>query len=270
MKAPVFFAVLLGFACSACTLNTGAKTPERLTYFSFGEHGSMANSGESYSLSITKDGQLSILIDEGMLSETKMLLPETTLLDSLLAIVKTYKMDKYKNDYRPPYDVFDGDSWSLYYSYDSGRSLSSGGYMAWPKNFSEARQAIVALLRPLRERQAITSLHFSATDGQGHNIEYSLEHGTSVTTLTFRDAERSLDTTLALNNSDMCDLYYYHESAWLVKILREPEALPAGNSDATSVNYSLTLADGTSLSGTTGKKSTLEFLTDFFRRWLPR
>lgn len=68
MKTPVFFAVLLGFACSACTLNTGAKTPERLTYFSFGEHGSMANSGESYSLSITKDGQLSILIDEGMLS----------------------------------------------------------------------------------------------------------------------------------------------------------------------------------------------------------
>ena len=60
------------------------------------------------------------------------------------AIVKNFKMDKYKRDYKPMFDIYDGDSWSLYYSYDSGRSVSSGGYMAWPSNYHEMRNALSA------------------------------------------------------------------------------------------------------------------------------
>ena len=134
-------ALLLAFlalmvSCSAQN-NDNSKNmkTERLTYFSFNHHNTMRiYNGENYKVETMKDGRIHIVIDEGFPKEKDFFINETTVFVELKAIVDEFKMDKYKSDYQPWMRVFDGDSWSLYYKYDSGRSIHSGGYMAWPNN----------------------------------------------------------------------------------------------------------------------------------------
>ena len=117
---------------------------ERLVYFYYDHHNSMAESGERYDVKTLDDGTVRLLINEHTSKEKTIILDDATIFDDLQAIVKNYKMDKYKRDYNPMFDIYDGDSWSLHYSYDSGRSVSSGGYMAWPSNYHEMRNALSA------------------------------------------------------------------------------------------------------------------------------
>ena len=53
--------------------------------------------------------------------------------DSLAQIVREEKMTKYKEHYKPPFEILDGTSWSLYVRFEDKTSLSSSGYMAWPR-----------------------------------------------------------------------------------------------------------------------------------------
>ena len=127
------------------------NNPERLTYFSYSHQNSMAMNGESYSVSTMEDGRVRVVIDEGYPEEKSFFLDNSTILDDLLVIVKAYKMDSYKQDYKPTMRIYDGDSWNLYYKYNSKRSVTSGGYMAWPKNYHETRQAISDYFKKWRE-----------------------------------------------------------------------------------------------------------------------
>ena len=145
---------LLGSCMSQNPQNNNTMNTERLTYFSFDHHNTMARfSGESYQVSTEKDGRIHIVIDEAFPDEKEFYIDDTTIFDSLKAIVDEYKMDKYKGSYQPRMQVFDGDSWSVYYKYDSGRSVSSGGYMAWPDNYREMRQALSNYFQQWRDYQ---------------------------------------------------------------------------------------------------------------------
>ena len=191
--------------------NHNAMKTERLTYFSFNQHNTMRYlNGEGYKVSAEKDGRIRVIIDEALPSEKEFYLDDASIFDSLKAIVDEYKMDKYKSDYKPLMRVLDGDSWSLYYKYDSGRSVSSGGYMAWPRNYSEAHQALADYFKQWREWQVgikmIDYFKFTSKNKQGRDIEYILERGDEEATLTLRDAERNMNDTLAVSNDYLTEL----------------------------------------------------------------
>lgn len=214
MKKSILLISLLSLMVSCMSQNPQSHNPmntERLTYFSFGQHNTMRNlNGEGYKVSTEKDGRICVVIDERLPEEKEFYLDDASIFDSLKAIVDEFKMDKYKSDYQPSMRVFDGDSWSLYYKYDSGRSVSSGGYMAWPKNFSEAHQALANYFQQWRDWQvgikAIDYFQFTAKNNDGRDIEYTLERGDEQATLTLRNAEKNVNETLSVSNDVIAEL----------------------------------------------------------------
>ena len=175
MKKLVVIVGLLAFMVSCMSQKPGKNNmnTERLTYFSFDHHNSMAQSGDKYKVSTMEDGRVKVVIDEGFFEEKSFYLDDSAIFDELLAIVKTYKMDKYKRDYKPWAQIFDGDSWSLYYKYNSGRSVSSGGYMAWPDNYHDMRQALSDYFQKWREYQNGNNIRNAVVQVEGH---YTYEH----------------------------------------------------------------------------------------------
>ena len=191
--------------------NHSTMNKERLTYFSFNHHNSMARfNGEGYIVKAEKDGRIRVIIDEAFPDEKEFIIDDTSIFDSLKAIVDEYKMDKYRSDYQPLMQIFDGDSWSLYYKYDSGRSVSSGGYMAWPRNYGDARRALAEYFQQWRDYQIgiklIDYLKFTSKNSQGRDIEYTLERGEDEATLTLRNAELNIEETLKVSNDYMTEL----------------------------------------------------------------
>ena len=193
------------FLASCNAQNNKNMKTERLTYFSFNHHNTMnIFYGEKYRVETMKDGRIHIVIDEGFPKEKDFFIDDTTVFDELKAVVDKYQMDKYRSDYQPNMRIFDGDSWSLYYKYDSGRSVSSGGYMAWPKNYSEARQAISAYFQKWRDypigAKVIDLFQYTCKNSQGRDIEYRMERGEQEASLTVRNAEYGTDKQLSVSN----------------------------------------------------------------------
>lgn len=125
---------------------------ERITYFCFDHHNTMVmNDGENYTVSMTEDGRIHIVIDKSLPGEMELFTNDTSIFDDLLAIVKEFKTDRYRSEYRPMMHITDGDSWSLYYRYDSKRSVQSSGYMEYPKNYRQMRKALSDYFKKWRE-----------------------------------------------------------------------------------------------------------------------
>ena len=184
---------------------------ERLNYFSFNHHNTMARfNGESYLVNAQKDGRIHIVIDEGYPNEKDFYIDDTTIFDDLKVIVDRYGMDKYKKNYKPKMEICDGDSWTLYYSYDSRRTISSGGYMAWPDNYREARRAIGEYFQKWRDypiqAKEINLFHYTCTNKHGCDIEYRLERGEQEATLYMRNAEYGTDKQLTVGNDHLTEL----------------------------------------------------------------
>ena len=116
MKKNLLLIGLIAFLMSCNAQNPKKMNSERLTYFSFDHHNTMARfNGERYQVSAEKDGRIHFIIDEGYPNEKDFYVDDTTVFDDLLAIVKQYKMDKYKENYSSRMMIHDGDSWSLSY-----------------------------------------------------------------------------------------------------------------------------------------------------------
>ncbi len=64
------------------------------------------------------------------------------LMDRIYACLKKGKIQKYKERYRPPVRVYDGYSWTVQVKFENGETISSGGYMAYPKEFSAVKDVI--------------------------------------------------------------------------------------------------------------------------------
>lgn len=278
MKKLFFMVALLAMAVGCATqkpeTDNDMKT-ERLTYFSFDHHNSMAMSGEKYKVTVLKDGRVNVVIDEGYPEEREFFLDDLAILDELMAVVKTYKMDKYKSDYKPLMQVFDGDSWSLYYKYDSGRNVSSGGYMAWPDNYYEMRKALSAVFKKLRESEdgmlLMDYFKFTSKNKQGLDIEYIMERGETEATVTLRNSERGVDSTFKVSN-DYLKVFQQQANAAQLKsrlydYYTEDEA-------ATRSTYFVRYSNGDTLSGITCHtqypSNKVGAILEFFSRWLPQ
>ena len=247
---------------------------ERLVYFSFDHHNSMAIFyGEKYEVNTTKDGRVHVLIDEGYPGEKEFYLNDSTIFDELQVIVDAYEMDKYKKNYQPEMPVTDGDSWDLYCKYDSNRRISSGGYMAWPSNYREARHAITEYFKKWRAYEqgvlAVDCFRFTCKDNKGCDIEYALERGKKEATLTLRNAEKGIDKTLKVSNDCMREVQEMCNTAMMKSELYNYHT---DDPDATRCTYSISYNTGDTVSGYTcytqypGPKERAVF--NFFSRWL--
>ena len=247
---------------------------ERLTYFSFGHHNTMAMYyGEKYSVSTEKDGRIHVIIDEDFPKEKDFYIDDTTIFDELLAIVKQYKMDNYKSEYQPNMLILDGDSWSLYYKYDSKRSVRSGGYMAWPDNYSEARHAISEYFQKWRDypvqAKAINLFQYICKNKQGRDIKYRIERGEQEAKLFIRNAEYDTDKEVAVSND------YLTELQELVNMYRLKDEYNHTTDDDSASRYSFFICyntgDTIDFIGyyTTFAGGQIAPFLDFFDHWLP-
>lgn len=276
MKRILLFTGLLALAvsCVSPKQNNNEMKTERLTYFSFDHHNSMAMySGEKYDVRLQKDGRVHVVIDEGFPEEKEFYLDDSAILDELLAIVKTYQMDKYKENYQPKMRIFDGDSWSLYYKYDSQRSVHSGGYMEWPKNYHEMREALSNYFKKWRNYQqdilVIDYFKFTCKNNQGCDKEYTLERGDEQATMTLRDVEKGIDKILKVSNEYLKEL---QERANATRLKSDLYDYHTSDENATCCTYFVRYNTGDTVSGTTchtqypsNKVSTI---LDFFSHWL--
>lgn len=263
----------LAVSCVSPKSNNNMET-EHLTYFSFSHQNSMRiYNGEKYDVSITKDGRVHVVIDEGFPEEKEFYLNDTTIFDELLSIVKAYKMDKYKENYKNKFRIFDGDSWSLYYKYNTNRSVSSGGYMAWPGNYKEMRQALSEYFQKWRSHEegvlVMDYFKFTSKNNKGDDKEYTLERGEEEATMTLRDAERGIDSTLKVSNDILRKL---QEKANSVRLKDKIYDYITEDEDATRCTYYVRYNTGDTISGTTCHTQypshKVVGILEFFKKWL--
>ena len=96
-----------------------------------GTHGYHAYSNIDFQAERLKDGRTRITVMVGN-DRDRVFEEESSVMDSLEAIVYAYKMYKYDGSYRPKFDVLDGDSWHLYMDFADGEHASCSGYEAAP------------------------------------------------------------------------------------------------------------------------------------------
>lgn len=129
------------FLCT--TLLACAKGRDgKLTSFEYRhDNGMVYGAGKSFSARLSEDGKsvdVEIEIDLQVTTKTA----DPSFMDELDAIISQYKMKKYKDYYKPVFEVLDGDTWGLSFGYSSGKRYESRGYVASPKNAREAIGAI--------------------------------------------------------------------------------------------------------------------------------
>ncbi len=267
--------LVLMFGLVSCTAqNPKDMKTERLTYFSYDHHNTMAwHSGEKYNVSTEKDGRIHIVIDEGFPEEKDFYIDDTSIFDELDSIITAFKMYKWNDNYEPMMEIFDGDSWSLYFKYGSGKSKSSGGYMAWPKNYREARNAISAYFQKWRDypiqAKEINLFQYICKNKQGRDIDYRMERGEQEAKLFIRNAEYDTDKEVAVSND------YLKELQELVNMYRLKDEHSRTTDDDSASLYRFFICyntgdtiDFTGYYTTFVGGQTVPFLS-FFDNWLP-
>lgn len=259
---------------SCISQNPKDMKTERLTYFSYNHHNTMAwHSGEKYNVSTEKDGRVHIVIDEGFPEEKDFYIDDTTIFDELDSIIMAFKMHKWKDDYKPRMEIFDGDSWSLYFKYGSDKSKSSGGYMAWPNNYHEARNAISTYFQKWRDypiqAKEINLFQYTCKNKQGRDIEYRMERGEQEAKLFIRNAEYDTEKEVSVSND------YLKELQELVNMYRLKEEYNRTTEDDSASVYRFFICyntgdtiDFTGYYTTFVSGQTAPFLS-FFGHWLP-
>ena len=255
MSRMPLLSAIIALATSCVSPNPGNKdmAAEHLTAFRFSHQNSMAMyNGENYDVTTMNDGRVHVVIDEGFPGEKEFYLNDTTIFDELLTIVKTYKMDKYKENYKTWMDIRDGDSWSLHYTYNSRRSVSSGGYMAWPKNYKEMRQALSAYFQKWRDHTQgvliFDFFKFTSKNNKGLDQEFTIERGDTLATMTLRDAQRGIDKTINVPNDILQQL---QKRANTVNLKSTMYDYITDDKDATRSTYFVRYNTGDTISGTT-------------------
>ena len=277
MKKNILLIVLLALMVSCMSQNPqqqNERKKQRLTYFSFDHHNTMRLHGENYKVSTEKDGRIHIIIDESYPNEKDFYIDDTTIFDELQVTVDEYKMDKYRSNYRPLHQIFDGDSWSLYYKYDSRRSVSSGGYMEWPSNYHEARKALSDYFQKWRDypvpEKVINLFRYTCHNNFGCDNEYRMERGENEATLYMRNAELQYEKTLSVSNDHLTELQK------LVNVYRMKEEYnrSTDNDSASIYRFVVEYSTGDTIDfqayHTTFLGGLENAFVSYFSKWLPK
>ena len=132
MKQKGLFFCLIGSLLGALSC-TAKKMPEGdLLYIEYSRHGTMAQ--PEYEGRVEQDSTGAFVLTAmketyGPLFEKKV---DTEVMKHFRQIIEEEKMYKYKEQYRPMFQVYDGYTWSFYAKFSDGSSISSGGSNARP------------------------------------------------------------------------------------------------------------------------------------------
>ena len=137
-------------------------------------HGYHAHSNIGYKAERLENGMTRVVVEVGN-DRDRVFEAEGSLMDSLEALVREYRMDIFKGHYQPKMEILDGDSWSMEICYTDGSSNSCGGYMAYPPNGAAGIHKTEALLsRWLNQEPAeeigLVSFHYEVHDAEGSEV----------------------------------------------------------------------------------------------------
>ena len=197
-------------------LGCGQKEPASpLKYIHIsGTHGYYAHSNIGYSAERMENGRTRIVVEVGN-DRDRVFETDGSLMDTLEAYVREYRMYQYSGHYQPEMDILDGDSWSLDMQFADGESASCSGYMAYPpRKGSEAIGKVEGCLsrwlyQEPAEEIGLISYRYELHDKEGAAC-YSLQKNDSTYTIFCQkqgarqgDSYQTSDATLARRMADL-------------------------------------------------------------------
>ena len=125
--------VLMTFLFSSCMAHSSAELP-RVVSLHFHKTNCSAIPEIWFDFKMDEDGSCTLINCSGRSEyEALQAIVPAKVADSLAKIAKEEKMTKYKEHYRPPFQVYDGWQWSLYIRFEDKTSCSSSGHMERPR-----------------------------------------------------------------------------------------------------------------------------------------
>ena len=137
MKLTVFIilmALLVSSPVAGAPTDTVADAAPKVIILSFHKSDGRVWPDAWYDFQLEKDGRYT-LSNSTQRSRTRAMKAEVPayVADSLAKIVIEENMKDYEYSYKPPFQVLDGTTWSLYVRFDDKTSCVSSGYEAWPE-----------------------------------------------------------------------------------------------------------------------------------------
>ncbi len=171
-KLILLMSMLSFFGCQSPDILDGSVHLDSFYYTA--THGWRGYTNRGYRAERLSADQVRITIELGD-DRDRIFVTDAALMDSLEAIVKEYRMDRYKERYKPRFDVKDGDTWDLSLRFSNGKHVSSGGYEAMPKGADEAFQKVEDLFAPWRNRTpaddaALVSFRYELHGNEGTEV----------------------------------------------------------------------------------------------------
>lgn len=160
-------------------LGCGRPAPASLQsiYFS-ATHGYHAHSNIGYRAERLENGNTLVTVLVGN-DRDRIFEAEGSVMDSLEAVVRKYRMDRFTGHYEPKFEILDGDSWSMELVFTDGNITSCGGYMAYPPKGAEGIGKSEGMLsrwlyQEPAEEIALVSFRYEYYDAEGSEI-YTFE-----------------------------------------------------------------------------------------------
>ena len=147
-------------------------------------HGYHAYSNIGYRAERTENGKTLITVEVGN-DRDRVYEADGSVMDSLEAIVREYRMDRYDGHYKPKFDILDGDSWDFYIRFADGKSASCSGYMAYPpRGGAEALGKVEGMLSRWlyvepAEDVALVSFRYELHNEEGSEVFYFKKNDSS-------------------------------------------------------------------------------------------
>ena len=137
-------------------------------------HGYRGFTNRGYRAERLADGKTRITIELGN-DRDRVFQAEASVMDSLEVLVQEYGMNRYKERYKPMFDIKDGDTWDFSLKYSNGKRVRSGGYEAMPKGAREAFQKVEEFFAPWRrmglaEDASLKAFRFELHSDEGTEV----------------------------------------------------------------------------------------------------
>ncbi|MBR1551341.1 MAG: hypothetical protein IJ632_03355 [Muribaculaceae bacterium] len=130
-------AIIAGLvSCSSSKNNKIMPPTGQLKSYSYSHSGTMAQPFRSYELQELAPDTVQLAVSGLSVELADTIIVPHEVLDEVARIIIKSKMYEYKDNYRPAFEVLDGEGWSFFATYDDDKYISSGGSNAWPPDAS--------------------------------------------------------------------------------------------------------------------------------------
>lgn len=119
--------------------------------------GNRQDASVDYALTTEENGRYTVKIIPDGVKEKDAFVTEVDecFADKVLAVLKQYCVGRWNGFDRIEKRILDGRSFTLNVGFLSGKSIHAHGYMCWPKNYREVKEALNAAFMPLYRGGAV-------------------------------------------------------------------------------------------------------------------